>query len=254
MRYEPVFVSAVLALSLLAVGLLSITVSAEREPQVDMDHDGMDDQWELSLVDGNGDPVTNITEFLPFEDEDDDGMTNLEEYLEYTNPFLNEDSKVVKDNRILVFIGVALAMGVAAIMSSIGIGIAGAGATGVAAERPDKFGRLIVYQALPMTQGIYGLLIAILVLNFTGLTGGINFEVLKSPYVGWGALAIGIVIALSSVSAIPQGMTASAAAAAFGRNNKVYGQGVIFTVMSETMAIFGFLVAIFLLLASGMLG
>jgi V/A-type H+-transporting ATPase subunit K len=105
-----------------------------------------------------------------------------------------------------------------------------------------------------MTQGIYGLLVAILVLNFTGLTGGPEFGILKSPYVGWGALAIGIVIALSSVSAIPQGMTASAAAAAFGRNNKVFGQGVIFAVMSETMAIFGFLVAIFLLIASGMLG
>jgi V/A-type H+-transporting ATPase subunit K len=254
MKYKPMFVGAVVVLSILAAGLISMNGLAERVPQVDMDHDGMDDQWELSLVDEDGNPVTNITEFLPFEDEDEDGMTNLEEYLEYTNPFLNEDSKVVKENRMLVFIGVALAMGVAAIMSSIGIGIAGAGATGVAAERPDKFGRLIVYQALPMTQGIYGLLIAILVLNFTGLTGGINFEVLRSPYVGWGALSIGIVIAFSSVSAIPQGMTASAAAAAFGRNNKVYGQGVIFAVMSETMAIFGFLVAIFLLLASGMLG
>ena len=105
-----------------------------------------------------------------------------------------------------------------------------------------------------MTQGIYGLLVSILVLFFTGLTGGPEIEILSSPYVGWGALAIGIVIALSSVSAIPQGMTASAAAAAFGRNNKVFGQGVIFSVMSETMAIFGFLVAIFLLLASGMLG
>jgi len=255
MRYKPLFVIAAIVLSILGAGLLSMTATAQREPRVDMDHDGMDDDWELSLLDSEGNvAVENITEFSPFGDEDEDGMTNLEEYLEYTNPFHNEDSKVVKDNRILVFIGVALAMGVAAVMSSIGIGIAGAGATGVAAERPDKFGRLIVYQALPMTQGIYGLLIAILVLNFTGLTGGLDFEVLKSPYVGWGALSIGIVIALSSVSAIPQGMTASAAAAAFGRNNKVYGQGVIFAVMSETMAIFGFLVAIFLLLASGMLG
>ncbi|HHD15112.1 MAG TPA: hypothetical protein ENK47_00215 [Euryarchaeota archaeon] len=55
------------------------------------------------------------------------------------------------------------------------------------------------------------------------------------------------------MSAIPQGMTASAAAAAFGRNSKVFAKGVIFAVMSETMAIFGFLVAIFLLIASGML-
>ncbi|MFW3145359.1 MAG: hypothetical protein ACMUIE_00930 [Thermoplasmatota archaeon] len=247
MKTTPYLAAGIAVLFLVSMVVLSLGASAERIPDRDEDHDGMDDDWEIFY---ELDPTKNDAS----SDLDEDGMTNIEEYLEYTDPSNNEDSKVVKDNRMLVFIGVSLAMGVAAIMSSVGIGIAGAGAAGVAAERPDKFGRLIVYQALPMTQGIYGLLVSILVLFFTGLTGGPDIAVLKSPYVGWGALAIGIVIALSSVSAIPQGMTASAAAAAFGRNNKVFGQGVIFAVMSETMAIFGFLVAIFLLLASGMLG
>ncbi len=246
MKRYPKIAIGVIALTLIALVAVASHASADRTPYLDIDRDGMDDDWESA----NGlDNSTNDAN----EDKDEDGMTNIREYLEYTDPDNQEDSLVVKENRMLVFIGVALAMGVAAITSSIGIGIAGAGATGVAAERPDKFGRLIVYQALPMTQGIYGLLISILVLNFTGLTGGPEFAILKQPFVGWGALAIGIVIAFSSVSAIPQGMTASAAAAAFGRNNKVFGQGVIFAVMSETMAIFGFLVAIFLLLASGML-
>lgn len=246
MNRYPMMTFGIVVLTLLALFMVSGGVSADRTPEKDLDFDGMDDDWEgVNSLDN----TTNDAN----EDPDDDGMTSIEEYLEYTDPNNQEDSLLVKENRMLVFIGVALAMGVAAITSSIGIGIAGAGATGVAAERPDKFGRLIVYQALPMTQGIYGLLISILVLNFTGLTGGPEFEILKLPFVGWGALAIGIVIAFSSVSAIPQGMTASAAAAAFGRNNKVFGQGVIFAVMSETMAIFGFLVAIFLLLASGML-
>lgn len=247
MKKLPFFMVGMLFLGIFGLVIISDGALADRMPVTDMDHDGMDDQWEAA----NG--LDNSTDDAQL-DPDEDGMTNIEEFLEYTDPQNVEDSILIKDNRMLVFIGVALAMGVAAVMSSIGIGIAGAGATGVAAERPDKFGRLIVYQALPMTQGIYGLLIAILVLNFTGLTGGPEFAILKSPYVGWGALSIGIVIALSSVSAIPQGMTASAAAAAFGRNNKVFGQGVIFSVMSETMAIFGFLVAIFLLIASGMLG
>lgn len=244
-RYSFVVLGAVL-LALFSMTVLSFYGSAERTPLVDSDFDGMDDDWEGI----NGlDNTTNDAN----DDLDEDGMTNVEEFLEYTDPDNQEDSLVVKDNRMLVFIGVGIAMGVAAITSSIGIGIAGTGVTGVAAERPDKFGRLIVYQALPMTQGIYGLLISILVLFFTGFTGGPVYDVLSQPFVGWGALAIGIVIAFSSVSAIPQGMTASAAAAAFGRNSKVFAKGVIFSVMSETMAIFGFLVAIFLLLASGML-
>ncbi|MFO8051361.1 MAG: hypothetical protein R6V01_06645 [Thermoplasmatota archaeon] len=247
MKKMPLLVTGLVAVFLLAAGALTMGADAERVPETDTDHDGMDDNWEknYNLTVGENDAHQDL---------DGDGMTNIEEFLKYTDPSNPEDSIRVKDNRMLVFIGVSIAMGVAAIMSSIGIGLAGAGATGVAAERPDKFGRLIVYQALPMTQGIYGLLVSILVLFFTGLTGGPEIAILNSPYVGWGALAIGIVIALSSVSAIPQGMTAAAAAAAFGRNNKVFGQGVIFSVMSETMAIFGFLVAIFLLLASGMLG
>ncbi|MEA3559503.1 MAG: hypothetical protein U9R75_09650 [Candidatus Thermoplasmatota archaeon] len=247
MRKMPLFVVGSMIAAVLLMGVFTMGVNAERLPELDTDHDGMDDDWEINYG-------LNVTMNDASEDKDQDGMTNIEEFLGYTNPDNADDSKRVHDNRMLVFIGVAIAMGIAAIMSSIGIGIAGAGATGVVAERPDKFGRLIVYQALPMTQGIYGLLVSILVLFFTGLTEGPNIELLSSPYVGWGALAIGLVIALSSVSAIPQGMTASAAAAAFGRNNNVFGKGVIFAVMSETMAIFGFLVAIFLLLASGMLG
>jgi len=218
----------------------------ERMPVTDMDHDGMDDGWE------GAHGLDNSTDDSQ-EDLDGDGETNIEEFLSYGDPGDDQDGGTVLENRRLVFIGVALATGVAAIMSSLGIGLAGAAASGVTAERPDKFGKLIIYQAMPMTQGIYGLLISILVLNFTGLTS-LNIEVLRSPVVGWAALGIGLVIALSSFSAIPQGMTSAAAAAAFGRNNSIFGKGMLFIAMSETLAIFGLLVAIFIILASGMLG
>lgn len=232
----------IIAGALLFAGL----ASADRVPIVDEDNDGMDDNWEIK----HGlDPTVDDS----LEDKDGDGIPNIEEYLDYSNPDDPEDSPTVITNRRLVFIGVAIAAGVSAIMSSLGIGIAGAAAAGVTAERPERGGKLIIYQAMPMTQGIYGLLIAILVLNFTGLTD-LNIEVLRTPFVGWAALVIGIVIALSSFSAIPQGMTAASAAAAFGRNKAVFGKGMIFIVMSETLAIFGLLVAIFLILASGMLG
>jgi len=240
----------------LMIGMIAVTVliavgtsqaaNAQRAPVKDLDYDGMDDDWEGI----NGlDNTTNDANA----DLDEDGTTNIEEFLEYDDPNNADDSKAVRDNRMMVFIGVALSCGIAATMASIGTGLVGAGATGVVVERPEKFGRLIIYQAIPMTQGIYGLLMAILMINFTGLVGGPEIAVLKSPYVGWGALAIGIVIAFSSISAIPQGMVATAASAAFGRNNAVFGKGVVFAVMVETFAIFGVLVSIFLLLASGML-
>ena len=66
----------------------------------------------------------------------------------------------------LAFAGAAVAAGFAGVGSAVGVGIAGQAGAGVVSEDPDKFGNVLVLQALPGTQGIYGLLIAfIIVLN-----------------------------------------------------------------------------------------
>ena len=72
----------------------------------------------------------------------------------------------------LALFGAALAAAMAGIGSAIGIGIAGQSAAGVMTEDPNKFGSCLILQALPGTQGIYGLLIAFFVLNKLGLLGG----------------------------------------------------------------------------------
>ena len=75
-------------------------------------------------------------------------------------------------------LGLALAIGGAAMAalagvgSALGVGVAGQAAAGVVAEDPKKFGQTLVLQALPGTQGIYGLLIAFLILVKTGVMGG----------------------------------------------------------------------------------
>ena len=65
----------------------------------------------------------------------------------------------------LALFGAALAAALAGIGSAIGIGVAGGAAAGVMTEDPNKFGSCLILQALPGTQGIYGLLIAFFVLN-----------------------------------------------------------------------------------------
>ncbi len=57
--------------------------------------------------------------------------------------------------------GAALASLFAGIGSAKGVGIAGEAAAGVVSEDPNKFGQVLLLQALPGTQGIYGLLIAL---------------------------------------------------------------------------------------------
>ena len=66
------------------------------------------------------------------------------------------------DNLGMVFglTGAAIAALFAGIGSAVGVGIAGQAAAGATSEKPDLFGKVLVLQLLPGTQGIYGLLIA----------------------------------------------------------------------------------------------
>ncbi len=67
--------------------------------------------------------------------------------------------------------GMALAIGGAAAAaflsgagSSIGLGIAGRTAAGVLSEKPERYGSLTLMVVLPSTQGVYGFIIALMVM------------------------------------------------------------------------------------------
>ena len=75
-------------------------------------------------------------------------------------------------HQILAHIAASLAVIVTGIGSSRGVGMAGETAAGVATENPEVAGKLLVLQLLPTTQGIYGFLIAVIVLINTGVLGG----------------------------------------------------------------------------------
>ena len=69
----------------------------------------------------------------------------------------------------LAAIGAGVAIGFAGLGSGLGQGMAAAGSVGAVAEDNDMFARGIIFSALPETQAIYGFLIAILLLVFSGL-------------------------------------------------------------------------------------
>ncbi|MEM0360564.1 MAG: hypothetical protein QXK06_04485 [Candidatus Diapherotrites archaeon] len=64
----------------------------------------------------------------------------------------------------LMMIGAGLAVGIAAAGSGLGQGIAAAAAAGGVAEKDYSFGKMLVLTAIPETQAIYGLVIAILII------------------------------------------------------------------------------------------
>ena len=69
-------------------------------------------------------------------------------------------------------LGAALAALLAGIGSAIGVGMAGEAAAGAITEEPGRFGKVLILQLLPGTQGIYGLLIAFITLTQIGIMGG----------------------------------------------------------------------------------
>ena len=157
-----------------------------------------------------------------------------------------EEDEESSNNKAMVILGCALAIGIAGISSAIGLSLAGSSAIAVTAEKPELFGKLLVLQVLPMTQSVYGLLTAILLMMGAGLLGaGGDAEV--TSLMGIGAIWIGLAVGLTGISAINQGMVASSSISAVGRNPDVVARGIIFTVMPETIAIFGLLVGILLM-------
>lgn len=257
MKIKKSIVLATIFMLAMGVILFTGTVLADIEEKDDVDKDGMDDSWEQQIIKDN-DLATSIDDFNATADPDNDGATNKEEYEAGTDPFDRSDSpgkeKIREKVSALVLLGVAICIGIPGIMAAIGLYIAGVAAVGMTTEHLDRFGKGLVLQALPMTQGVYGLVFAILLLLGAGFIGGTgDSALLTNVNVGWGAVMIGITIALTSVSAIPQGLVAGAGASGVGRNPDVFAKGLIYAVMPETMAVFGFLIALFILMGVGLL-
>ncbi len=156
------------------------------------------------------------------------------------------------ETQSMIIIGCALAMGIAGIGSAMGLMLAGSSAVAVTAEKPELFGKCLVFQVLPMTQAVYGLLTAILLMMGAGLLGGGGAD-LSNPMLGLSAIGIGLVVGLTGLSAANQGQVASSSIAATSRNPDVAARGIIYTVMPETIAIFGLLVGILLMTGLGLL-
>jgi V/A-type H+-transporting ATPase subunit K len=152
----------------------------------------------------------------------------------------------------LAAVGAGLAIGIAGMGAGIGVGITGATGAGTVAEKPNMFGKSLVFQALPQTQAIYGLLVAIMILLYSGLLGGEGAEVPLA--IGLVAVACGLAVGLAGLSAIGQGIAAGSGISATADDPKMLGKGIVFSVLPETQAIYGLLVAILLMNFAGLLG
>ncbi len=142
----------------------------------------------------------------------------------------------------LAILGAAIAA-LAGVGSALGVGVAGEAANGVVAEDPNKFGQTLVLQALPGTQGIYGLLAAFLVLSKVGLLGGGLKAV--DTFQELAFVAAGLPIGLVGIWAgWAQGKAAAAGIQLIAKRPGELAKGMIYAAMVETYAVLALLVSL----------
>ena len=142
----------------------------------------------------------------------------------------------------LAVLGGAIAVFLGGIGSSIGVGLAGQAGAGVTAEKPELFGKVLVLEALPATQGIYGFLVAFLILLNTGILSGelVNLSFTEGAKIFFGCLPAGIACLFSGIH---QGKVSAAGMGMIAKDASTMGKAMVLSAMVETYAVLGFLVS-----------
>ena len=147
---------------------------------------------------------------------------------------------------VLALLGVALAVILPGIGSAFGVGLVGQSAAGVVTEDPDKFGQTLLLQALPGTQGIYGLLTGFIIMLQIGVIGGEMVPL--TPEQGQAILMAALPIAIVGLlSAIYQGQAPAAGVGLIAKRPEELGKAIIYAVMVETYAVLALLASIMLI-------
>ncbi len=146
---------------------------------------------------------------------------------------------------ILALSGAAAAVILPGIGSAFGVRMVGEAVAGVVAEDPDKFGKLLILQALPGTQGIYGLLVAFLIIMKLGLLGGTPVAI--SNAVGLSLFVAAMPLAfVGLLSAIYQAKVAISSVGIISKRPEEMGKAIILPAMVETYSVLALLASILL--------
>ncbi|WP_123610384.1 V-type ATP synthase subunit K [Mobilisporobacter senegalensis] len=150
---------------------------------------------------------------------------------------------------VFALLGAVLAALLSGIGSAKGVGMGGEAAAGVITEDPSKFGKVLILQLLPGTQGIYGLLIAFITLSQIGILGGNADISLAKGFLYFGACMPMAIVGYAS--AIRQARASVASIAVVAKKPEQFGKAMIFPAMVETYAILALLISILAVVGIG---
>ena len=157
-------------------------------------------------------------------------------------------------NLIESFGGLALALfgsGLAAALSCIGsakgTGIAGEAATGLLCEDPSKFGKAMILQVLPGTQGLYGIVVWFFAIFTMGFMDGTAFDM--TVFEGLQYFGACLPMALGGLfSAIAQGRVAAGSINILAKQPDHWSKGMVLCITVEFYAILSLLASMLMIL------
>ena len=146
----------------------------------------------------------------------------------------------------LGMLGAGLAVCLAGAGSARGTGIAGEAGTGLLCEDPSKFGKVLILQVIPGTQGLYGLVVGFICLMRMGLLDGSYVDL--SLIDGLRYLAACLPIAIGGgVSAVAQGRVAAGSINLLAKKPDDWSKGMVLCITVEFYAILSLLISIIML-------
>lgn len=148
----------------------------------------------------------------------------------------NAAPSVFDNPYVLAFIGSFLAAALAGIGSVIGVKIAAQAAAGVVTEDPKKFSKVLVLELLPGSQGLYGLIVAVLIWTKIGVFGAqlANLTLEQGVLLLLAGLPVGVV---GLISAIYQGKVGATGCALVAKKPEHSSKAVTMTAIVETYAL-----------------
>lgn len=162
--------------------------------------------------------------------------------MDLTELFAAPESLMAQMGTVFAVIGMALAALLPGWGSAKGVGLAGQSAAAVITDEPSLFGKVLILQLLPGTQGIYGLLIAFITMSNIGLLGGGEALSLAK-----GLCYLGACLPIAFVgffSAVHQSRASVAAINLVSKRPDQFGKAMLFPIMVETYAILALLISL----------
>lgn len=147
---------------------------------------------------------------------------------------------------ILAVLAAAIATFVAGMGSAKAVGMAGEATAALTVDQPEKFGKALILQLLPGTQGLYGFIIAMIIVGLIG--NGQEITTAQGLYLVLASLPVAIG---GYYSASKQARVAIAGVNILAKNEDEFIKGVVYTVMVELYAILGFVISLMLVNSIG---